>query len=95
LAALRGDTLAGADPAPQPEPSARLRRMPRESLDARNDLPEESPSQVAFGKLQSEIPGMLDQPATRLETAVSEGSSATSSGWRRVRPGVVGGLPRL
>jgi hypothetical protein len=41
--------------------------MPRESLDARNDLPEERPSQVAFGKLQSEVPGMLDQPATRLE----------------------------
>jgi hypothetical protein len=46
--------------------------MPRESLDARNDLPEERLCQVAFGKLQREVPSMSDQPPARLEEPLLE-----------------------
>ena len=45
------------------EPSARSRRMPRESSDAQENLPNEIPRQVAFGELQSEVPGMPDEQA--------------------------------
>jgi hypothetical protein len=34
--------------------------MPREPLDAPEDLPKETPSQVAFGQLENEVPGMPD-----------------------------------
>src|SRR5256885_2055850 len=37
--------------------SARSRRMPRKSLDAPEDLPKESPRQLAFGELQGESGG--------------------------------------
>jgi hypothetical protein len=33
--------------------------MPGESVDARNDLPKEPLRQVAFGKMEDEVPGML------------------------------------
>ena len=46
--------------------------MPRESLDARNDLPEERLCQVAFGKVQSEVLGMSDQPPARLKQPLLE-----------------------
>ena len=45
--------------------------MPRESLDAPEDLPKEGPRQVAFGQLQDEVPRMPD-PATGLEEALLE-----------------------
>ncbi len=35
-----------------------IRSMPRESLDAPEDLPTEAPRQVAFGQLQDVVPGM-------------------------------------
>ena len=35
-------------------------RGPRESLDAPENLPKERRRQVAFGKLQDEVPGMSD-----------------------------------
>jgi hypothetical protein len=46
--------------------------VPREPLDARNDLPEQGSCQVAFGKLQREVPGMSDQPPARLEQPLLE-----------------------
>jgi hypothetical protein len=57
---------------PLPEPSARSRRVPRELLDARDDLPKQRPSQVTFGELQSEVPGMPDEAAARLEEPLLE-----------------------
>jgi hypothetical protein len=41
--------------------------MPRESLDARNDLPKEPLRQVAFGQLQDVVPGMPDEAPAGLE----------------------------
>jgi hypothetical protein len=41
--------------------------VPRESLDAPKNLPEEGSRQVALGELQDEVPGMSDQPAAGLE----------------------------
>src|SRR6266852_5049291 len=52
---------------PPSVPSARSSRMPRESLDAPEDLPKESRSQVALGQLEDEVPGMPDQATTGLE----------------------------
>ncbi len=42
-------------------PSARSCRVPRESLGARDDLPEQRPCQVAFRKLQGEVPSVADE----------------------------------
>jgi hypothetical protein len=44
--------------------------MPRESLDAPEDLPKESRSQVALGQLEDEVPGMPDQATTGPEQQV-------------------------
>jgi hypothetical protein len=46
--------------------------MPRETLDARHDLPEQGPCQVAFGKLQREVPGMPDEASPGLEEPLLE-----------------------
>ena len=46
--------------------------MPRESLDAPENLPKEAPRQVAFGDLQGEVPGMSDEPRTGLEEPLLE-----------------------
>ena len=35
--------------------------MPREPLDALENLPKEAPRQVAFGELQGEVSGMSDE----------------------------------
>ena len=35
--------------------------MPRESLDAPEDLPKQAPRQVALGKLEREVPRMPDE----------------------------------
>jgi len=59
-------------PGSLPEPSTRSRRVPREPLDARNDLTEQGSCQVAFGKLQREVPGMSDQPPACLEQPLLE-----------------------
>ncbi len=42
-------------------------RVPRESLDAPEDLPKEGPRQMALGKLQDEVPDMPDEAPTGLE----------------------------
>jgi hypothetical protein len=41
--------------------------MPRESLDASENLPKELRRQVAFRQLQDEVPGMSDQTPAGLE----------------------------
>ncbi len=46
--------------------------MPRESLDAPEDLPKEAPRQMPFGKLQDEVPGMSDEPPAGLEEPLLE-----------------------
>jgi hypothetical protein len=44
--------------------------VPRESLDAAESLPKETSSQVTFGELQSEVPGMPDEASAGLERAL-------------------------
>ena len=44
--------------------------MPRESLYARDDLPDERPCQVAFSERQGEVPGMADQTPAGLEESL-------------------------
>jgi len=46
--------------------------MPRESLDAPEDLPKEAPGQVTFGQLEDEVPSMPDEPPTGLEESLLE-----------------------
>jgi len=41
--------------------------VPREPLDALENLPQEAPRQVTFGELQGEVPGMPDEPRAGLE----------------------------
>jgi hypothetical protein len=41
--------------------------MPRESLDAPEDLSEQAPCQVALGELEDEVPGMPDEAPAGLE----------------------------
>src|SRR5262245_54044703 len=41
--------------------------MPRQPLDAREDVMKERPRQVAFGELQREVPSVPDQPPAGLE----------------------------
>src|SRR5262249_35039005 len=53
-------------------PSARSCRMPRQPLDAREDLMKERPGQVAFRELQREVRGVPDQPAAGLEQPLLE-----------------------
>src|SRR2546428_1993011 len=50
-----------------PPSAASSRRVPRQPLDARHDLPEQNPCQAAFGKLQDEVSGMPNEAATGLE----------------------------
>jgi hypothetical protein len=44
--------------------------MPRESLDAPENLPEQARRQVALGELQDEVPDMLDQASAGLEESL-------------------------
>ena len=46
--------------------------MPRESLDAPDDLPKERRSQVALGQLEDEVPRMLDEAPAGLEQPLLE-----------------------
>jgi hypothetical protein len=46
--------------------------MPRQSLDAPEDLPKQAVRQVTFGKLQGEVPGMPDEASARLEQPLLE-----------------------
>jgi len=66
LTGLHGGTLPKPIRLP-PEPSPRSRRVPRELLDVRDNLPKHRTCQVAFGELQGEVPGMLDEASGRLE----------------------------
>ena len=45
----------------------RSRRMPRESLDAHENLSIQALCQVALGELQDEVPGVPDQAPTSFE----------------------------
>jgi len=44
--------------------------VPRESLDAPNNLSEEAPRQVAFRELQDEVPGMPNEAPAGLEESL-------------------------
>jgi len=44
--------------------------MPREPLDAPDDLRKEALSQLAFGQLQDEVPGMSDEAPAGPEQAL-------------------------
>jgi len=46
--------------------------MPRESLDAPDDLRKQALSQLTFGQLQDEVPGMSDEAPARLEESLLE-----------------------
>ncbi len=46
--------------------------MPRESLDAPDDLPKQALCHVALGQLEHEVPGMSDQPPAGLEEPLLE-----------------------
>ena len=46
--------------------------MPRESLDAPEDLPKQAPRQVALGKLQDEVPSIPDEAPACLEESLLE-----------------------
>jgi hypothetical protein len=46
--------------------------MPRESLDASKNLPEQTRRQVAFGELQDEGPGMPDEASAGLDEPLPE-----------------------
>jgi len=46
--------------------------MPRESLDAPDDLPNQRLRQVAFGKLEGEVPGKRDEAPAGLEQLLRE-----------------------
>src|ERR1700730_2181093 len=46
--------------------------MPRQPLDAPENLPKETPRQVAFGELQSEVPSMPNEAPARLEQPLLE-----------------------
>jgi hypothetical protein len=41
--------------------------MPRESLDALENLPKEAPGQVALGQLEDKVPRMPDEAPAGLE----------------------------
>lgn len=49
--------------------SSRSCRMPREPLDAPDDLRKQALSQLAFGQLQDEVPGVSDEASAGLEQA--------------------------
>src|SRR5712692_9876571 len=49
---------------------SRLRRMPCEPLDAPDDLRKQALSQLAFGQLQDEVPGMSDEASAGPEQAL-------------------------
>src|SRR6266446_5522220 len=46
--------------------------MPRESLDAPDDLPKQALCHVALGQLEHEVPRMSDQPPAGLEEPLLE-----------------------
>jgi hypothetical protein len=53
--------------------------MPREPLDARENLAKEGPCQVGFGEPQHEVPRMPNEPASREASMRKVGSSASRS----------------
>jgi hypothetical protein len=55
-----------------PEPSTRSRRVPRELLDATEDLPKERRRQVALGQLQDEVSGVPNEASAGLEQPLLE-----------------------
>jgi len=51
--------------------------MPRESLDARDDLPEQGMCQVAFGQLDDEVPGVPNKASAGLEQPLLQRAGTT------------------
>jgi len=47
------------------ESLSRSRRLPRQALDVPEDLPKEVSRQVAFGKLEYEVPGVPNEAPSR------------------------------
>jgi len=61
--------------------------MPREPLDAPEDLPKQAPGQVAFGQLQDEVPGISDEAPAGLEGPLLEARQRpTLDGEREDKP---------
>ena len=55
-------------------------RVPRQSLDAPENLPEQARRQVALGELQDEVPGMPDQASAGLEESLLEARQRPAHG---------------
>lgn len=53
-----------------------IRWVPRESLDAPEDLPKEPPRQMAFGQLEDVVPGMPDEAPTGLAHPLLQANAA-------------------
>lgn len=68
--------------------------MPRQSLDAPDNLPKEAFRQVAFGELQDEVPGVPNEPAADLEESLLKTRQRASLDSRR-RASRRSRLPRL
>src|SRR5882762_4019917 len=67
--------------------SARSSRMPRESLDALENLPKEAPGQVAFGQLEDEVPGVPNETPAGLEQPLLEAREGPAlDGKRQYQP---------
>jgi hypothetical protein len=61
--------------------------MPRQALDVPEDLPKEVSRQVAFGKLEYEVPGMPNEaPAGFEEPLLETGQGPASDGERQDEP---------
>jgi hypothetical protein len=64
--------------------------MPRESLDAPDNLPKETPCQVAFGQLEDEVPRMPDEAPAGLEQPLLEARQGPAlDGERQDKPSSV------
>jgi len=72
---------------PSPTLSARSDRVPRQPLDAPENLPKEVARQVVLGQLEDEVPRMPDQATVRLEEPLLETCKRpTLNGWRQDEP---------
>jgi hypothetical protein len=61
--------------------------MPREPLDAPEDLPKQAPRQVALGQLEDKVPRMPDEAPARLEQALLQARQVpTLDGERQDEP---------
>jgi len=82
------DTLPPVSPGLLPIGAVRtIRRVPRELRDAPENLPKEVSGQVAFGKLEHEVPSMPDEASGGLEEPLLEARQRpTLDGQRQGQP---------